>query len=209
VSRMAASPEIYFEHDPWRTPLFCVDAPARRACRRHRGLRSLLQAPAPHVGQRRSGEAIVQPWSVPASARDETQSQGVLAIPIERPLAIAASSAGQKKPDAIDIPDKKHQKHITKPSQLKRETREPEPQPTTRFLSVKEGRHTRSAHRRAKVQCPSPRQEISAAASAITCAGSATKSFRNWLKYEVDPTVSEGRRVYVSFDIGRAASPRI
>jgi periplasmic protein TonB len=33
------------------------------------------------------------------------------------------------------------------------------------------------------------------------------KVSENWLKYEVDPKVSEGRRVYVSFDISRGGEP--
>jgi protein TonB len=33
------------------------------------------------------------------------------------------------------------------------------------------------------------------------------KVSENWLKYEVDPNVSEGRRVYVSFDISRGGDP--
>ena len=33
------------------------------------------------------------------------------------------------------------------------------------------------------------------------------KIVENWHKYEVDPNVSEGRRVYVQFDIGRGGEP--
>jgi protein TonB len=33
------------------------------------------------------------------------------------------------------------------------------------------------------------------------------KVSENWLKYQIDPTVSTARRVYITFDISRSGSP--
>ncbi len=206
---MAASPEIYFEHEPWRLPIFA-------SVMLHAGLVGVLvaygvffaRARGPMWGTGGGGEAmsatLVSALPLPSTP---TQTQSVLAVE-SKGLSQSQPVAQTQEPDAIAIPDKDTKKRITKPVNSTVKPREPEPQPSNQVPFGEGG----------------PAATFSAAGGqgAMSFSGGAgdfgsryayyvsvvqRKVSENWLKYEVDPAVREGRRVYVSFDISRGGGP--
>lgn len=206
---MAASPEIYFEHEPWSRPVVT-------SVLLHAGFVGVLvvyafyfqSARGPMWGNGGSGEAmsatLVSALPLPTT---ETQSQSVLATE-SKGLSQSQPMAQTQEPDAIDIPDKTVKKKVTKALNSTVKPREPEPQPSNQVPFGEGGpAHTFSA---------------SGGQGSMSFTGGSgdfgsrfgyyvrvvqQKVSENWLKYEVDPKVSEGRRVYVSFDIGRGGNP--
>lgn len=206
---MAASPEIYFEHQPWRGPIF-------KSVALHAGLVGVLvvygvyfqSARGPMWGTGGGGDAmsatLVSSLPLPST---ETRSQSVLAVE-SKGLSQSQPVAQTQEPDAIAIPDKNTKKKVTKPVNSTVKPREAEPQPSNQIPFGEGG----------------PAATFSAAGGqgAMSFSGGAgdfgsryayyvsvvqRKVSENWLKYEVDPTVREGRRVYVSFDISRGGEP--
>ena len=104
---MAASPDIYFEHAPWRTPIFTSVA-------LHAGLVGILivytllfhGARGNMWGTGGSGDAmsatLVSALPLPAS---DVQTQSVLATE-SKGLSQSQPVAQTQEPDAIAIPDK-------------------------------------------------------------------------------------------------------
>jgi protein TonB len=206
---MAASPEIFFEHAQWRRPIFASVA-------LHAGLAGVLvvygvffqTSRGPMWGTGGGGDAmsatIVSSLPLPSN---EIQSQSVLATE-SKGLSQSQPVAQTQEPDAIAIPDKDKKKKVTKPINSTVKPREPEPQPSNQIPFGEGG----------------PAATFSAAGGqgAMSFSGGSgdfgnryayyvtivqQKVSQNWLKYEVDPSVQEGRRVYVSFDISRSGEP--
>lgn len=206
---MAASPDIYFEHAPWRTPIFTSVA-------LHAGLVAILVvytlffhgARGPMWGSGGTGDAmsatLVSSLPLPAN---EVQTQSVLATE-SKGLSQSQPVAKTQEPDAIAILDKDTKKKVTKPINSTVKPREPEPQPSNQVPFGEGGpANTFSA--------PGGQGSMSFTGGsgdfgsryAYYVRVVQQKVSENWLKYEVDPTVSTGRRVYVSFDISRGGDP--
>ena len=206
---MAASPEIYFEHAPWRRPIFASVA-------LHAGLAGFLvvyalffqSARGPMWGTGGGGDAmsatLVSSLPLPAN---ETQTQSVLATE-SKGLSQSQPVAQTQEPDAIAIPDKDTHKKVTKSVNSTVKPRDPEPQPSNQIPFGEGG--------------PAATFSATGGQGGMSFSGGAgdfgnryayyvrivqQKVSENWLKYEVDPTVSNGRRVYVSFDISRGGDP--
>jgi periplasmic protein TonB len=206
---MAASPEIFFEQAHWRKPVFASVA-------LHAGLAGVLVVYAlyfqgsrgPMWGTGGGGDAmsatLVSSLPLPSN---ETQSQSVLATE-SKGLSQSQPVAQTQEPDAIAIPDKDTKKKITKPVNSTVKPREPEPQPSNRVPFGEGG--------------PAATFSASGGQGGMSFSGGSgdfgskyayyvtivqQKVSQNWLKYEVDPAVRDGRRVYVSFDISRGGEP--
>ena len=206
---MAASPEIYFEHAPWRRPIFASVA-------LHAGLAGVLvvyalffqSARGPMWGTGGGGDAMSATLvsSLPLPAND-TQTQRVLATE-SKGLSQSQPVAQTQEPDAIAIPDQDTHKKVIKPVNSTVKPREPEPQPSNQVPFGEGGPAT-------TFSAPGGQGSMSFSGGsgdfgsrfAYYVRVVQQKISENWLKYEVDPTVSEGRRVYVSFDISRGGDP--
>ena len=206
---MAASPDIYFEHAPWRTPIFTSVA-------LHASLVGILfvytfffhGVRGNMWGTGGTGDAmsatLVSSLPLPAN---EIQTKSVLATE-SKGLAQSQPVAQTQEPDAIAIPDKDTHKKVTKPINSTVKPREAEPQPSNQ-VPFGEGGPA------ATFSAPGGQGSMSFTGGsgdfgsryAYYVRVVQQKVSENWLKYEVDPTVSEGRRVYVSFDISRGGDP--
>jgi protein TonB len=206
---MAASPEIYFEHAPWGRPIVASVV-------LHASLAGAIVvyalffqgARGPMWGSGGSGDAmsatLVSSLPLPTV---ETQSQSVLATE-SKGLSQSQPVAQTKEPDAIDIPDKNIKKKVTKPVNSTVKPREPEPQPSNQVPFGEGGpAHTFSASGGQGSMSFSGGSGDFGSRFGYYVRVVQQKVSENWLKYEVDPTVSEGRRVYVSFDISRNGDP--
>ena len=206
---MAASPEIYFEHAPWGRPIVASVV-------LHASLVGVLVvyalffqgARGPMWGTGGGGEAmsatLVSSLPLPSV---QTQSQSVL-VTESKGLTQSQPVAQTQEPDAIPIPDRNIKKKVIKPVNSTVKPREPEPQPSNQVPFGEGG--------------PAATFSASGGQGAMSFSGGSgdfgsrfgyyvrvvqQKVSENWLKYEVDPKVSEGRRVYVSFDISRSGEP--
>jgi len=206
---MAASPEIYFEHAPWGRPIVASVV-------LHASLAGAIVvyalffqgARGPMWGSGGSGEAmsatLVSSLPLPTV---ETQSQSVLATE-SKGLTQSQPIAQIKEPDAIDIPDKNIKKKVTKAIASTVKPREPERQPSNQVPFGEGGpAHTFSASGGQGSMSFSGGSGDFGSRFGYYVRVVQQKVSENWLKYEVDPTVSEGRRVYVSFDISRGGDP--
>ena len=206
---MAASPEIYFEHEPWRGPIF-------RSVALHAGLAGVLVvygvffqgARGPMWGTGGGGEAmsatLVSSLPLPST---ETQTQSVLAVE-SKGLSQSQPVAQTQEPDAIAIPDKDTKKKITKPVNSTVKPREAEPQPSNQIPFGEGGpAATFSAAGGQGAMSFSGGAGDFGSKYAWYVAGIQRKISENWYKNEVDPAVRNGRRVYVSFEISRDGTP--
>ena len=206
---MAANTEIYFEHEPWRGPIF-------KSVVLHAGLVGVLViygvffhgARGPMWGTGGGGDAmsatLVSSLPLPTNA---VQTQSVLAVE-SKGLSQSQPVARTQEPDAIAIPDKDIKKKVTKPINSNVKPREAEAQPSNQ-VPFGEG-------------APAKTFSATGGSGGMSFSGGSgdfgskyayyvsvvqRKVSENWLKYEVDPAVREGRRVYVSFDISRGGNP--
>ncbi len=206
---MAANAEIFFEHAEWRRPIFASVA-------LHAGLVGVLVvygiffhgARGPMWGTGGGGDAmsatLVSSLPLPSNA---TQSQSVLVVE-SKGLSQSQPVAQTQEPDAVAIPDKDTKKKVTKPVNSTVKPREPEPQPSNQVPFGEGG--------------PAATFSATGGQGGMSFSGGAgdfgsryayyvsvvqRKVSENWLKYEVDPAVREGRRVYVSFEISRGGEP--
>lgn len=210
---MAANADIFFEHAEWRKPLAWSAA-------LHAGVTGLILAYAlvAHGGRGESwgagggGEAmgvtLVSNVPLPGS---ETKTQNVLANE-SKGLTKSLPQPVEQEPEAIPIPDKgskKKPKPVTTASKAK-----PEPvEEPSNVVPFGEG---------GPVSGPYGTFSAGGAKGGFGFTGGGgdfgnryswyvqnvqrTVS-QNWLKYEVDPRISEARRVYVVFDIERSGRP--
>lgn len=210
---MAASAEIFLEHAPWKRPLlFSLAA--------HGGLLAFLvvyatffqSARGPMWGTGSGGDAmsatIVSSVPLPAN---QTPKENVLAVE-SKGLSQSQPVAQEQQADAIPIPDKDTHK-ITKSVNSTVKPRELPPQPSNQVPFGDGG----------PVSGPFSAFSPTGGKGAVSVSGGSgnfgdryawyvkvvqQKISENWQKYEVDPAVRDGRRVYVQFDIARDGSPK-
>jgi protein TonB len=206
---MAASPEIFFEHARLRKPIFASVV-------LHASFAGLLVVyvlffqgkRGPMWGTGGGGEAmsatLVSSLPLPSA---ETPTQSVLATE-SKGLSQSQPVAQTQEPDAVPIPDKVTKKKVTKPVNSNVKPREPQPQPSNQVPYGEGG--------------PATTFSASGGQGGMSFSGGGgdfgtryayyvsivqRKVSENWLKYEVDPAVRDGRRVYVSFEISRGGQP--
>jgi protein TonB len=212
---MAASTEIYTEREGLSTPLGLSVA-----------LHGMLFASVLIYGAmigRGSGEN----WGGDIAGGDAMSAQLVSNIPIPRPPSesqniVANESKGltesvpkaeeQPKPEAIPIPDKTTKKP-PKPITSKLPQPKPVEPPPSNVVPFGQGGPVSGPYGTFSV--PNAKGGFG-----ITGAGGdfgsryawyvrqvQQKVSQNWLKYEIDPNISDARRVYITFDIDRSGRP--
>lgn len=211
---MSANADIFFEHEPWRKPLTW-------SALLHVGVAGgiLLYSALVHGGGGSSwgagggGEAIgVNLVSTVPLPGANTQTQNVLANESKGLTKSLPKAAEQEEPEAIPIPErgsKKKPKPITSAARNK-------PQP------VEEASNLVPFGEGGPVSGPYGTFSAGNAHGGFGFTGGGgdfgnryawyvrvvqQKVSENWLKYEVDPRVSDARRVYVTFDIERSGRP--
>src|SRR5579872_5497120 len=212
---MAANAEIYFEHDHWARPL------AWSAVLHGAVVAFLLVYSAIFYGTSGQGwgaggggEAIgatlVSTVPLPANP---SPSQNVLANE-SKGLTQSQPKIEEKEPDAIEIQGK-NTKIKKKPETATKEKAKakPEPEPETNQVAFGEGGPVSG-----------PYGTFSAAGAkggfgftggggdfgtrfAYYVRGVQQRISENWLKYEVDPRITNAQRVYVTFDVARDGHP--
>jgi protein TonB len=211
---MAANTEIFFEHSHLGKPLaWSVGL--------HVAVSILVLFYGAFASERGSGwggggggDAIgvnlVTTIPLPGS---QTQTQNVLANE-SKGLSQSQPKVEEKEPDAIAIPDKN-----TKSKQKKTPTatqRKPEPEP------VENANNVVPFGQGGPVSGPYGTFSAGGAKGGFGFTGGGgdfgtryawyvravqQKVSENWLKYEVDPRISDAHRVYVTFDINRGGAP--
>jgi len=212
---MANSAEIFLEHESWGRNLAW-------SAGLHVGITAAILlytviAPTHHGegwgaggGGDAMGVTLVSTVPLPAS---QTQTQNVLANE-SKGLAQSQPKPEVKEPEAIPIPDKTTKKKPKpEPSASKRK---PEPQP------VEEASNVVPFGQGGPVSGPYGTFSAGGAKGGFGFTGGGgdfgtrfawyarvvqQKVSENWLKYEVDPRISESQRVYLVFDIGRDGRP--
>ena len=212
---MEANAEIFFEHDRWVRNLtwsvalhFAVAGSiVLYAVIAHGGSGSTWGAGG---GGDAMGVTLVSSVPLPASA---AQTQNVLANE-SKGLTKSLPKTEEKEPEAIPIPDKNAK---TKPKPRASESRQKtQPQP------VDEASNVVPFGEGGPVSGPYGTFNAGGAKGGFGFTGGGgdfgsryawyvrvvqQKVSENWLKYEVDPRVSDARRVYVTFDIKRDGHP--
>src|SRR5580692_452552 len=209
---MEANAEIFFEHDRWgrnlawsvglhiavagAITLYAVYGSAARGSGWGAG-----------GGGDAMGVTLVSSVPLPASS---AQTQNVLANE-SKGLTQSQPKAEEKEPEAIPIPDK-NTKIKPKPSSTNQKKEAP-PEPENNAIPYGEG---------GPVSGPYGNFNAGGAKGGFGLSGDGgdfgsrfawyvrvvnQKVSENWLKYEVDPGVTEARRVYVTFDIKRDGQP--
>lgn len=213
---MESNAEIFFEHENWGRNLawsaalhmgiaaaivvYAVVAPA------HRG-----EGWGAGGGGDAMGVTLVSNIPLPAA---QVPTQNVLANE-SKGLSQSQPKPVEKEPEAIAIPDqnaKKKPKPATSASK-----RKPEPEP------AEEASNVVPFGQGGPVSGPYGTFSAGGAKGGFGFTGGGgdfgtryayyvgvvqRKVSENWLKYEVDPRISDANRVYVTFDIGRDGSPR-
>ena len=210
-----ASAEIFFEHGRWGRDLtlsavlhltvagsivlYAVIAPA------HKG-----EGWGAGGGGDAMGVTLVATVPLPASP---VQTQNVLANE-SKGLSQSLPKVEEKQPEAVPIPDKTAKKK-PKP-ETSASKRKPQPEP------VEEANNVVPFGEGGPVSGPYGTFSAGGAKGGFGFTGGGgdfgtryawyvrvvqQKVSENWLKYEVDPRISEAQRVYVTFDIGRDGRP--
>ncbi len=155
------------------------------------------------------GATLVSTIPLPANPQ---QTTSVLATE-SKGLSKSQPAVPEKEPEAIPIPDKNVKTKI-KPKPLPRSTqRKPEPEPEeSNQIPYGEGGPATKPYS----------MSVGGATGAIDFPGGGgdfgnryawyvrviqQKISENWLKYEVDPHITEAKRVYVTFDVARDGHP--
>ena len=212
---MEANAEIFFEHDRWlrnltwsvALHLAVAGSIVLYAVVAHGGSGSTWGAGG---GGDAMGVTLVSSVPLPASA---AQTQNVLANE-SKGLTQSLPKTEEKEPEAIPIPDKNAK---TKPKPRISETRQKaQPQP------VDEASNVVPFGEGGPVSGPYGTFNAGGAKGGFGFTGGGgdfgsryawyvrvvqQKVSENWLKYEVDPRISDARRVYVTFDIKRDGHP--
>jgi periplasmic protein TonB len=210
---MEANAEIFFEHDKWGRNL------AWSAGLHIVVAGSIILYATVVSGSKGSGwgaggggdamgVTLVSSVPLPAST---VQTQNVLANE-SKGLAESQPKAEEKEPEAIPIPDK-NAKIQPKPRSSAQQKPKPEPEEASNVVPFGEG---------GPVSGPYGNFNAGGAKGGFGFTGGGgdfgsrfawyvrvvqQKVSENWLKYEVDPGVTEARRVYVTFDIKRDGQP--
>jgi periplasmic protein TonB len=210
---MEANAEIFFEHDKWGRNL------AWSAGLHLAVAGSIILYAAVASGGKGSawgaggggdamGVTLVSSVPLPAST---VQTQNVLANE-SKGITQSQPKAEEKEPEAIPIPDK-NAKIKPKPRSSAQQKPEPEEEEASNVVPFGEG---------GPVSGPYGNFNAGGAKGGFGFTGGGgdfgsryawyvrvvqQKVSENWLKYEVDPGVSDARRVYVTFDIVRDGHP--
>jgi len=154
------------------------------------------------------GVTLVSSVPLPASA---VQTQNVLANE-SKGITQSLPKTEEKEPEAIPIPDK-NAKVKPKPRSSAQQKPKPEPEEASNVIPFGEG---------GPVSGPYGTFNAGAAKGGFGFTGGGgdfgsryawyvrvvqQKVSENWLKYEVDPRITEAQRVYVTFDIKRDGHP--
>jgi protein TonB len=211
---MAASAEIFFEHDQWGRNLAWSAGLHVGIAVCIIGYAAIVHSGGGTWGTGGGGDAmgVTLVSSVPLPA-NPNQTQNVLANE-SKGLTHSEPKPQAKEPDAIAIPDKnakKKPKPVTSESHLKPP---PEPEPeVNNVVPFGEG---------GPVSGPYGVFNAGGAKGGFGVTGSGgdfgtrfafyvqqiqRKVSENWLKYEVDPSVSQSQRVYITFDVSRDGHP--
>lgn len=211
---MAASAEIYFEHDRWGRPLAW-------SLGLHLGITVLLlvysavfygtsgEAWGAGGGGEAIGATLVS--TVPIAA-NPSQSQNVLANE-SKGLTKSQPKIEQPEPDAIEIQGKNAKIKPRKQQTVTKKEPQPEPEEESNQVAFGEGGPVSG-----------PYGTFSAAGAkggfgftggggdfgtrfAYYVQGVQRTVSQNWLKYEVDPRITSAQRVYITFDIARDGHP--
>ena len=211
---MAANADIYFEHDAWGRPL------AWSAVLHGAVLALMLVYSVVFYGTSGDtwgagggGEAIGATLvsTVPIAATP-TQSQNVLANE-SKGLTKSEPKVEEKEPDAIEIQGKNAKIKPKKQETASKEKPQPEPEQESNQVAFGEGGPVSG-----------PYGTFSAAGAkggfgftggggdfgtrfAWYVQGVQRTVSQNWLKYEVDPSVKAGQRVYIKWEIARDGHP--
>lgn len=212
---MAASAEIYFEHDRWGRALAW-------SAGLHVGVTALLLLYSA-VAFRTNGEgwgaggggeamgvSLVSNVPIPAAA---TQTQNVLANE-SKGLTKSEPKIQEKEPDAVEIQGKNAKiKPKKKEETASKEKAQPQPEEETNQVAFGEG---------GPVSGPYGSFSAGGAKGGFGVTGGGgdfgtryayyvhiiqQRVSENWLKYEVDPRITTGQRVYITFDIARDGHP--
>ncbi len=212
---MAASAEIYFEHDRWGRALAW-------SAGLHVGITALLllysavffRTNGEGWGAGGGGEAmgvtLVSTVPLPASPR---QTQNVLANE-SKGITQSQPKVQEKEPDAIEIQGKNAKvKPSKKQETVSKQKPVAEPQPESNQVAFGEG---------GPVSGPYGTFSAAGAKGGFGVTGGGgdfgtkyawyvhviqQKVSENWLKYEVDPRITSAQRVYITFDIARDGHP--
>ena len=211
---MAQNAEIFFEHDSWpRALAWSVGF--------HIGVTALiLLYSAVSTGARGEGwgaggggdamgVTLVGSVPLPATASD---SKNVLANE-SKGVTQSQPKKEEKEPDAIAIPGRNSKIKPKKTPTPTKEKPQPEPEPETNQVAFGEG---------GPVSGPYGSFAAGGAKGGFGVTGGGgdfgtkyawyvqiiqRKISENWLKYEVDPRVTGGQRVYITFDVARDGHP--
>jgi protein TonB len=208
---MAANAEIFFEHDRWGRNL-AWSAGLHIAIAGSIVLYAVI-GPGGHGstwgaggGGDAMGVSLVSSVPLPASA---VQTQNVLANE-SKGLTQSQPKAEEKEPEAIAIPGKNAK---IKPKPRSSESQKAQPEEENNLVPFGEG---------GPVSGPYGGFNAGGAKGGFGFTGGGgdfgsrfayyvrvvqQKVSENWLKYEVDPRISDARRVYVTFDIMRDGHP--
>ena len=212
---MAANAEIFFEHDRWGRNLtwslalhaMVAGAIVLYAVVGPRGEGSNWGAGG---GGDAIGATLVSTIPLPAS---QIQTQNVLAND-SKGLTQSQPKVEEKAPDAIPIPDKDTKKKNKKETSAKNQKAPPEP--------VEEASNVVPFGQGGPVSGPYGAFSAAGAKGGFGFTGGGgdfgtrfawyvrvvqQKVSENWLKYEIDPRISEAQRVYITFDVMRDGHP--
>jgi protein TonB len=211
---MQANAEIFFEHDKWGRNL-AWSAGLHIAVAGSIILYATIASGGKGSGWGAGGGGdamgvtLVSSVPLPAST---AQTQNVLANE-SKGITQSQPKAEEKEPDAIPIPDK-NAKIKPKPRSSAQQKPKPEPeQEASNVVPFGEG---------GPVSGPYGTFNEGGAKGGFGFTGGGgdfgsryawyvrvvqQKVSENWLKYEVDPGISDARRVYVTFDVGRDGHP--
>jgi len=208
------STEIFFEHDRWGRNL-SWSAGLHILAAVSIGVYTLVvhEGNGGNWGSGGGGEAmgvtLVSTVPLPATPTDK---QNVLAND-SKGLTQSQPKAEENIPDAIAIPDKNTKKKKPKPDTSSKQQKEPPQEEASNVVPYGEG---------GPVSGPYGTFSAAGAKGGFGFTGGGgdfgtryawyvrvvqQKVSENWLKYEVDPRISEAQRVYLSFDVQRDGHP--
>lgn len=211
---MAPNAEIFFEHGSWPRALAWSAGFHALVTGMILLYASFFMAPRGEGwgsggGGSAIGVSLVSTVPLPAQA---TQTQNVLANE-SKGLTQSQPKVEEKSPEAIEIQGKNAKVKPKKPPTPTSAKSQPEPEPETNQVAFGEG---------GPVSGPYGTFAAGGAKGGFGITGSGgdfgtrygwyvqiiqRKVSENWLKYEVDPSITSANRVYITFDVARDGHP--
>jgi len=211
---MAASADIYFEHDRWGRALAW-------SAGLHIGITVFLLVYSAVFygtngdtwGSGGGGEAIGATLvsSVPIAV-NPSDSQNVLANE-SKGLTKSQPKVEEKEPDAIDIQGKNAKIKPKKQQTASKEKSQPQPEQETNQVAFGEGGPVSGPYGTFSANGAKGGFGITGGSGdfgtrfAWYVQGVQRTVSQNWMKYEVDPRINTAERVYITFDIARDGHP--